>query len=116
METIEQIKQQLETLTKQVNELTEVSEYSFSKAQLIKFVEKLHEGFVTSLKANIQDIDFDEGCVELDLDSYSNQININIDSRSISNQVIDYTDLDTNLDEDAVECTINDIYKEVKGA
>lgn len=114
MNNLEEIKKQLAELTAQVNELSETKSddgmYHFTEEEMIKFVERLHEGFEESLEYNLSGISFDTDSVSLSLNG--NEIEIEIDSDDIKDTII--SELDFDLDEDSIKDTITDIYKYIK--
>ena len=84
--------------------------YHFTEKEMIKFVEKLHEGFEESLEYNLGNISFDTDSVSLSLSG--NEIEIEIDSDDIRDTIM--SELDFDLDEDSIKDTIADIYKCIK--
>ena len=107
-----EIKQQLENLLLRVNEIeNEKGEYIFTEKQMIEFVKDLHDEFKKGMKANLEQMTFDEDLVDLELD-YNRQISVSFDSDRIVEQVMN--EIDFELEDDVVADTIQDSYARAK--
>lgn len=114
-ERLEQIKAELEEQITRVNAiLAENKEgtFTFTKKQLIDFTRNLVDSVVDNIKEQIDDMDVDEGVVELDFDSYDNRINISIDENAVRDAAKDSIEVHTEDDsyvEDMINITLGNI-------
>lgn len=113
MNNIEFIKTQLEELTLKVKNLSEPSNYTFTEEQMIAFVKQWHEQFMSEVKRNVRDYEFNEDMVELEL-SYDNRLEISVNSHGVAQQVeeaLEEMDWD---DHSPIKDAIDDIYVKIK--
>lgn len=114
-ERLEKIKAELEEQITRVNAiLAENKEgtFTFTKKQLIDFTRNLVDSVVDNIKEQIDDMDVDEGVVELDFDSYDNRINISIDEKAVRDAAKDSIEVCTEDDsyvEDMINITLGNI-------
>lgn len=113
MKNLEEIKKQIAELVLKVDELENNSEggYHFTEDEMVKFVLKLHNEFVSQMEDGIEQIDFDSDCVDLSL--YGTTIEVEIDSKEIKRSLSE--ELEFDLDDDSIKVTVDSIYKSIKG-
>ena len=111
--SISEMEIQLAGLNAKVNELENNSEggYHFTDEEMIKFVLKLHNEFVSQMERGIEEMYFDSDCVDLSL--YGTTIEVEIDSNKIKRSVSE--ELEFDLDDDSIKVTVDSIYKSIKG-
>ena len=112
MESLEQIKKQLDQLTIIVNKFDQQpqTEYTFTKQQMVDFVRNVTDQVIEAVKADIRNVDLDEGVVDIELNG--REIEVDLDSRAIIDEVID--NIVESFTDDEIQDTINSIYPEIK--
>lgn len=100
--TIEEIKKQIEELTKAVNELPQPGEdsFTFTREQLVSFTNELVGRIKNEVRSEVNSITFDENIVSLSID-YNNTIEVDVDSGSITDEVVGAVD-SVDLSEDEI--------------
>lgn len=115
MTNVEIIKNQIMEMQTKLNELnTQVqtmnnNEYVFTKEQLIKFVKEYTDGLESYIKKQIEDMEFDEDMVHLDLNDKT--IELSIDSYEIAREINRSIEF---IDDEELEDAIHTFYKQVK--
>lgn len=108
--TIEEIKKQLDELTKAVNEISEqdtTEKFVFTKEQMIAFVTELVNNIEETVGEAVRSYDIDDDVVELSMD-YGREISVNIDTHSITSGIMD--EIDLNMSEDDIIDTVNEFF------
>ena len=91
----------------------EPAPYVFTKEELVMFAAKLMERTMIAIKEAINGVDVDESVVGLDLD-YDNQINIDLDQRSIRDAFEEEINNTIELDNDSVEVEVLNILEHMR--
>ena len=116
MTQVEEIKAQLLELTEKVNQLSDSesseTKYSFTEEQMIDFIVRLNDELVDNIRDNIKNASFDvDEIVELDFDSYSKTIEVDIDERQLSDLICDEI---SGIDSSEIITTVDNIYESIK--
>lgn len=90
MTQLDQLKQDLATLAERINKVTENTDgqIHLTKEQLKKLISIVQEQTIEHIKSEIDDMNFDESdYVSLDFDSYSRQIEVELDETPLKNEI-----------------------------
>lgn len=119
MTNVESIKQQIAEMESKLNELnsqvqsieSSTGDYVFTHDEMIGFMNKFIKQMESHVKDQIQDLDFGDDYVSLDL--YDKQLEVSVDSDQIIRDTINSIDFGSTDDLDMVD-SINDLYKSIK--
>ena len=93
MTQLDQLRQELAALyiaaAERIGKVTENTDgqIHLTKEQLKKLISIVQEQTIEHIKSEIDDMNFDDECVSLDFDSYSRQIEVELDEIPLKNEI-----------------------------